>query len=111
MSELYPAQALRQRTIAWAVRLRVNPRIIRVQDMRRKWGSCSAAGTVTLAYDLVEQETAFQDYVIVHELLHLKYPRHGRMFRALLSAYVPEWQRWDLGRQARMPPQVSGGLG
>lgn len=101
MSELYPAQALRQRTNAWAVRLRVNPRTIRVQDMRRKWGSCSAAGTVTLAYALAEQSVEFQDYVIVHELLHLKYPRHGRMFKALLSAHVPGWQRFTAQRPSQ----------
>jgi len=40
--------------------------------MTRKWGSCSTAGTITLAADLVEQEPEFQDFVIVHELLHLR---------------------------------------
>ena len=38
----YPVQDLRQRTLAWAVKLRVNPRVIRVQDMRHKWGSCTS---------------------------------------------------------------------
>ena len=47
-TSLYPTQELRRRALAWAVKLRVNPRVIRVQDMRRKWGSCSSAGTVTL---------------------------------------------------------------
>lgn len=97
-SSLYPAQELKRRAMAWAVKLRVNPKVIRVQEMRRKWGSCSSAGTVTLASDLVEQEEGFQDYVIVHELLHLRYLTHGRMFKALLSAHVPGWQRWEVAR-------------
>ncbi|MEO6624705.1 MAG: M48 family metallopeptidase [Burkholderiaceae bacterium] len=85
------AQELRQRTQAWALKLRVNPRVIRIQEMRSKWGSCSSLGTVTLAYDLIQQAESFQDYVIVHELLHLRVPNHGRVFKALLTAYVPGW--------------------
>ena len=100
-SSLYPAQDLRRRTLAWAVKLRVSPRVVRVQDMRRKWGSCSSAGTVTLASDLVDQQTSFQDYVIVHELLHLRFPshRHGRIFKALMTAHVPHWRAMEIKRQ------------
>ena len=91
-TSLEPIDELRRRALAWAVKLRVNPRVIRIQAMRRKWGSCSAAGTVTLAADLVEEHEHFQDFVIVHELLHLKLPSHGRLFKALLSAHVPGWR-------------------
>jgi Protein of unknown function DUF45 len=90
---LYPTDALRRRALAWAVKLRVSPRAIRVQEMRRKWGSCSSAGTVTLAAGLLDEAPRFQDYVIVHELLHLRFDRHGRLFKALLTAHVPGWQR------------------
>lgn len=89
---LYPADELKRRTLSWAVKLRVSPQQVRVQAMRHKWGSCSSRGTITLSSDLIGQEQAFQDYVIVHELLHLRYPNHGRMFKALLSAYVPGWR-------------------
>ncbi len=92
---LYPAQELRRRTLAWAVKLRVNPRAIRIQEMRRKWGSCSSAGTVTLASDLVDRDRRFQDYVIVHELLHLRLQKHGRLFDALMSAHLPGWRKID----------------
>lgn len=61
--------------------------------MRRKWGSCSSKGIVTLARDLAEQERDFQEFVIVHELLHLRVPNHGRLFKALMTAYVPNWRR------------------
>jgi predicted metal-dependent hydrolase len=94
-STQYPAQDLRRRTMAWAVKLKVNPRVVRVQGMRRKWGSCSSVGTVTLATDLLDQDEHFQDYVIVHELLHLRYSTHGRMFKALMSAHVPHWRRYE----------------
>jgi len=44
---------------------------------------------VTLADDLADQPSQFQDFVIVHELLHLRIPNHGRLFKAVLNAYVP----------------------
>lgn len=97
-SSLFPAQELKRRTLGWAKRLRVNPKIIRVQEMRRKWGSCSSAGTVTLASDLAVQDQRFQDYVIVHELLHLRLSTHGRVFKALMSAHVPGWQAMEKRR-------------
>ncbi|GHU15624.1 hypothetical protein AGMMS50225_28870 [Betaproteobacteria bacterium] len=97
-SFLYPVQDLHRRALAWALKLKVNPRAVRVQTMRRKWGSCSSAGTVTLASDLLDQESRFQDYVIVHELLHLRYGTHGRVFKALLSAHVPGWQAMEARR-------------
>lgn len=100
-SSQYPAQDLRRRALAWAVKLKVNPRVVRVQDMRKKWGSCSSTGTVTLAIDLLDQSQSFQDYVIVHELLHLRYANHGRMFKAMMSAHVPRWRTID---QSRLGP-------
>lgn len=97
-SSLYPVQDLHRRALAWALKLKVNPRTVRVQAMRHKWGSCSSAGTVTLAADLLDQDVRFQDYVIVHELLHLRYATHGRVFKALMSAHVPGWQAMEARR-------------
>jgi predicted metal-dependent hydrolase len=37
----------------------------------------------------------FQDYVIVHELLHLRLPTHNRRFKALMTAHIPEWRALD----------------
>jgi predicted metal-dependent hydrolase len=66
--------------------------------MTRKWGSCSTSGVISLAEDLVHQEACFQDFVIAHELLHLKVPNHGRVFKALMTAYVPGWREMDILR-------------
>lgn len=57
-------------------------------------------GTITLAIDLDEQSEAFQDFVIAHELLHLKVPNHGRLFKALLTAHVPGWRAQDIARHS-----------
>jgi hypothetical protein len=106
-SSLYPTQDLRRRTLGWAVRLRVNPTLIRLQEMTRKWGSCSSRGTLTLAIDLADQDVKFQEFVIVHELLHLRVPSHGRLFKALMSVHVPGWRELDTRRQVP-PSRVNG---
>jgi predicted metal-dependent hydrolase len=92
---LYPIQELKHKVDVWAVKLRVNPKLVRVQEMRYKWGSCSSAGTITLARDLCDKEEIFQDYVVVHELLHLRYPVHGMMFKVLMTMHVPGWRELE----------------
>ncbi|MEA3246938.1 MAG: M48 family metallopeptidase [Gemmatimonadota bacterium] len=76
----------------WSKRLRVTPRVVRVQQMRRKWGSCSTGGTITLASELVRQTSRFQNFVVAHELLHMRIPNHSKLFKAMLSAHVPGWR-------------------
>ena len=56
--------------------------------MRRKWASCSTVGTVSFSTDVLAQPLAFREYVIVHELLHLKIPNHGKLFKSLLRVYL-----------------------
>ena len=89
---------IRRRVADWARRLNVRPRLVRVRSMTRKWGSCSTSGVVTLADDLADQRSGFQDFVIAHELLHLRVPNHGKLFKALLTAHVPGWKRHDVRR-------------
>ncbi|WP_161871742.1 M48 family metallopeptidase [Pseudomonas sp. SG-MS2] len=102
----YPAQDLKLRTMTWAIKLKVNPRVIRVQEMCKKWGTCSSSGVITLAIDLLDRDERFQDYVIVHELLHLRYSTHGKVFKALMNAHVPHWRRFDEAH----PGDTSGGV-
>ena len=99
MSSLYPDQQLKRRAMTWALRLKVNPQRVDVIATTKRWGSCTNDGVVTFAHELAETDESFQDYVIVHELLHLRYHTHDRRFRAMLSALVPDWR--ELERQRR----------
>jgi predicted metal-dependent hydrolase len=94
-------QRLRQRVEYWSERLKVEPLIVRVQRMTRKWGSCSTGGIITLADDLADRGPGFQDFVIAHELLHLRVRNHGKVFKALMSMYVPDWRKHDVIRLNR----------
>ena len=99
MSAMTPAARIKHRLDGWAVKLRVMPRLVRVQRMTQKWGSCSTGGTITLASDLDDENPEFQDFVIVHELLHLKVRNHGRLFKALMTAHIPSWRTQDVRRK------------
>jgi hypothetical protein len=74
---------------AWAEKIRVKPARIQVQRMTQKWASCSPGGVVTFSTDLLSEDRAFGESVIVHELIHLRVPNHGPVFRSLLKAYLP----------------------
>jgi len=97
---LSPAARLKRRADAWSVKLRVAPRVVRVQRMTRKWGSCSTSGTITLAIDLDRQSEGFQDFVIAHELLHLRVANHSRLFKALMTTHLPAWRTFELQRRS-----------
>lgn len=64
-----------------------------IRPMRRRWGSFSGKGRVTLNPDLVRAPLPCIDYVIVHELAHARHPNHGRAFFDLLSQMMPDWER------------------
>lgn len=73
---------------AWAKRIGVEPKEVHIRPMVRKWGSCSTLGRVTFSSDLLSESAEFRRRVIVEELLHLKVPNHGRLFKSLLRAYL-----------------------
>lgn len=74
---------------AWAEKIGVEPTRIHIRRMTKKWASCSAGGVVTFSTDLLDEDRGFGEAVIVHELIHLKVPNHGPVFRSLLKAYLP----------------------
>jgi predicted metal-dependent hydrolase len=76
----------------WAAVMKVKPAQICIQRMTKKWASCSSKGRVCFSADLLQESRTFQEFVIVHELLHLQVPNHGKLFKSLLTAYLPGWE-------------------
>jgi len=89
-SEWLSPQDVRQMVAAWAARLQVEMPEVYLREMRRKWASISGAGRLTLARDVLRLPQALADYVICHELLHLRIPAHNKGFHAMLSAHIPD---------------------
>ena len=64
----------------------------RLRIMRKQWGSCSPKGVISLNQHLVKAPTACIDYVLLHELCHLRERNHGKGFYRLLAEHLPEWK-------------------
>src|SRR5690349_20684815 len=76
----------------WAARIGVKTPNIQIRQMRTKWASISTAGRLTLNTDLLTLPKSLGEFVIVHELVHLLAPNHGKVFKVFMHAYLPDWQ-------------------
>jgi predicted metal-dependent hydrolase len=88
LEETVPAEILKAEVAAWARRIGVEPKEVHLRPMKRKWASCSSNGRLTFNTHLLKEPASFRREVIVHELLHLKIPNHGKVFKALLRGYL-----------------------
>jgi predicted metal-dependent hydrolase len=76
----------------WAVRIGIKTPQIQLRKMNSKWASISTRGRLTLNTDLLDIPKYLVEFVIVHELVHLLMPNHGRVFKSFMSAYLPDWE-------------------
>jgi predicted metal-dependent hydrolase len=99
---------------AWADKIKAQPTRIQVQRMTQKWASCSPGGVVTFSTALLDERKDFGEAVIVHELIHLKVPNHGPVFRSLMKAYLPKSSKSLMDQVAcggfRDEPSAAGDL-
>lgn len=108
-------QALRHQARAvFAERLAVHaPRLgvavppLRLSSARTRWGSCSARGNISLNWRLIFMPLAVVDYVVCHELAHLREMNHSPRFWSVVEQLCPEWRalRLELRRLGRQLPQ------
>jgi len=63
-----------------------------VRKMKSRWGSCSSKGKIALSSDLIRLDRLYGEYVIIHELCHLRHHNHGSGFYDLLSEIYPDWR-------------------
>jgi hypothetical protein len=66
---------------------------IQFRRMRKRWGSLTSKGTILFNTELVKAPLQCVDYVIVHELCHLVYPKHDSRYYRLLERIMPDWKR------------------
>ena len=65
-----------------------------VRRLEKRWGSCSAEGRILMNVDAVKLPVGCIDYLLLHELCHLREPHHGAAFWRLVDACMPDWERW-----------------
>ena len=86
-------ERLPERVAHWRVRVGVDlPRIV-IADQQKRWGSCDRSGTVRLNWRIIQAPMRLIDYVVVHELVHLRHADHGSAFWRALSVVMPDYER------------------
>jgi predicted metal-dependent hydrolase len=88
LEQTIPAQVFKAEVLSWAKRIGVEPKEIRLRLMKSKWASCSSNGRLTFNTGILQQPASFRSEAIVHELLHLKVPNHGKLFKNLMRAFL-----------------------
>jgi len=77
----------------WEPRLGVQVNAYFLQRMKTKWGSCNhKAGHIRLNTELVKKPKDLVEYIVVHEMLHLREPTHSDRFVSLLNEHFPHWR-------------------
>ena len=84
--------AFKSRVHQWSKKLDVEINSIVLRSMSNKWASCSTSGRLTFDTSLLDLPLHLQNYAIVHELLHLRVPNHGKLWKCLMSAYINDYE-------------------
>ena len=75
-----------------ALKIGVNYKVLRLRSARTRWGSCSPGGTLSFNWKLVMFPREVMEYVVIHELCHLKEMNHSKSFWALVEIHCPDWR-------------------
>ncbi len=91
------ARELPPRVLELAARHRLPARRVTIRNQRSRWGSCSRRGTISLNWRLVQTPLFVRDYLVLHELAHLKEMNHSRRFWNEVARLCPDYreaERW-----------------
>lgn len=92
-AELY----LKERVTALSECMGVIPSSLSIRGQRTRWGSCSSARAISLNWKLLAAPVEVIDYVVIHELAHIRHLDHSPQFWSLVETFHPEWRlakRW-----------------
>ena len=89
----HAAERLPERVGMWRLKAGVEmPRVV-ISDQKRRWGSCDRSGTIRLNWRIIQAPMRLVDYVVVHELVHLRHRGHGRDYWQALGRVMPDYER------------------
>ena len=89
----------------WQARLGVSVAVCTPRRMKTKWGSCTPrARRIRLNTELVKKPPDLLEYVVAHELAHLRVPNHGKAFVAILDEHYPAWREARARLNDSSPP-------
>ncbi len=77
----------------WAALMDLHPTRVTFRRARTRWGSCSARNSISLNTHLLMLPDHLIDYVIIHELAHIRHKNHSKAFWACVEIYLPQWRQ------------------
>lgn len=78
----------------WTKITELYPSSVTIRNTTSRWGSCTTnTKRIRMSFYLVSLPFFCAEYVTLHEILHLKYPNHGKGFHSALDKYMPEWKK------------------
>lgn len=105
------ADWLKRRVEALSARSGSKPSRTEVRDLGFRWGSCGRNGVVYFNWKLLQLPVRLADYVIAHELIHLREGHHGPEFWKALGRVMPDWERRKDALASRAKDYMIFGLG
>lgn len=89
----------------WSERMGLYPEGITITGARTRFGSCSGKNRLSFSWRLMQYPEEAVEYVVVHELSHLKHRNHGPEFYALVARYMPDYKRRE--KLLKAPPAAA----
>jgi hypothetical protein len=86
------AKEISSRCMWFSMMTGYSPSSVRITDARQRWGSCNHQGGLNFSWRLIQAPLSIVDYVIVHELVHLRQPDHSPKFWAKVEALMPDYR-------------------
>ncbi|MCL2342290.1 MAG: M48 family metallopeptidase, partial [Firmicutes bacterium] len=87
-----------EKTAAFAEQMGLKPRAVKINSAKTRWGSCSALKNLNFSWRLAMADDGVIDYVVVHELAHLREMNHSARFWAIVAGVLPDYRE----RQKRL---------
>lgn len=95
--DFYKREAIKtitERTKHWAGQMGLYPKMLKFREQKTRWGSCSSRGAINFNWRLIVFKPEIVDYVIIHELAHLRHMNHSMHFWQLVETHCPDYEVW-----------------
>lgn len=72
--------------------MQLKPVLVKINSAKKRYGSCSGTNNLNFSLYLLDKDERFIDYVVVHEIAHIKYHNHSKDFYKLIEQYMPDYK-------------------
>jgi predicted metal-dependent hydrolase len=79
----------------WSQTTGLTPTGYKFRKLAKRWGSCTSANEIIINYDAIKLPFTVIDYIIVHELAHIKHRHHSNDFHREVAKFIPDWRKLD----------------